>query len=84
MGAIENIVIIPDTNYFYIDEQKIRIFSTLSLKRYDKIIKSFEFNESYIQVKIFIPELVLNELLSQHKRKLERGIKNFKKYKKDS
>ena len=62
--------------------KKIRIFSTLSLKRYDKIIKSFEFNESYIQVKIFIPELVLNELLSQHKRKLERGIKNFKKIQK--
>ena len=82
MGAIENIVIIPDTNYFYIDEQKNQDFSTLSLKRYDKIIKSFEFNESDIPVKIFIPELVLNELLSQHKRKLEREIKKFKKIQK--
>lgn len=28
MNAIDNIVIIPDTNYFYIDEQKNQDFST--------------------------------------------------------
>lgn len=82
MGFIENIVIIADTNYFYIDEQRNMDLSDLSLKRYNKIIKSFEFNESDVHVKIFIPELVLRELLSQHKRKLEKEIKNFKKIQK--
>lgn len=34
--GIENIVIIADTNYFYIDEQRNRDLSDLSLKRYNK------------------------------------------------
>ena len=33
MGAIENIVIIPDTNYFYIDEQKNQDFLYFIIKK---------------------------------------------------
>lgn len=42
MGFIENIVIITDTNYFYIDEQRNKDLSDLSLKRYNKgYVKNF-------------------------------------------
>lgn len=79
MNIHDNIAIIPDTNYFYIDEKRKEDFSKLSLNRYYKIRNSFEFLEIPGEIKIFLPEVVLLELLSQYKMDLEREIKKYNK-----
>lgn len=82
MSASEKIAIIPDTNYLYMDEKRKDDFSKLSLKRYHKIKNSFEFLEISGKIEIFIPELVLLELLAQYKRDLKREIKTYENQKK--
>lgn len=77
MDIKEKIAIIPDTNYFYNDEKRKSDFSKLWLNRYYKLIKSFEFLEITGEVKIFIPELVLCELLSQYKKDLKNKIQKL-------
>ena len=81
MVITEKIAIIPNREYFDKDELNNADFSELSLSRYYKIMKSFEFLESSGEVSMFISDFVLSELLFIYSRNLEMQIKAFNKQK---
>lgn len=77
MDITEKIAIIPNIKYFEKDEKENKDLSKLSLSRYYKKMKSFEFLEITGEITIYIPKFVLYTLLSEYKQKLDNEIKKF-------
>lgn len=77
MDITEKIVIIPNIHYLHTKKKERNDFSKLSLSRYHKIRKSFEFLEISGEIEIVVPEFVLYGLISLYKRDLENEIKSF-------
>lgn len=77
MDISEKIAIIPNIKYFEKDEKENKDLSKLSLSRYYKKMKSFEFLEISGEITIYIPKFVLYKLLSGYKIKLNYEIEKF-------
>ena len=79
MQSSIEIAIIVDTNVFTPSAKKTRDLSKLPLEEYYKILKTLKLNELNYEVDIFFPEIVLLEMISHHKQKLIKELKQLEK-----
>lgn len=81
MPSNDKIVVIPDTNYFYNDEQEETTFFKLNMGSYFKFQKTISINNLDDKIQMYVPELVLCELIAHHKKYLKetesKEIKNI-------
>lgn len=73
---MERIALFFDTNYLFDDGRKGFSPNELNLDSYYKLNKTLKFVKLNDTITLFVPELVLCELLAQHKRKLKALIGN--------
>ena len=69
--------IILDTNILIPSNKKTHDFAKLHLDNYEKTLKSIKYSNLQEHVKIFLPEIVFLELLSNHKRNLTNEINKW-------
>lgn len=68
------ILIIPDTNFFHNDEQEDLCIHQLNLNSYYNLLNAIKFRKFDNELFIGIPELVLCELISHHKKDLQKVL----------
>lgn len=75
--ALNRIAVIYDTNNFIPSENKVFDLAKLNFEKYYKFKKTLKINGLEDKVKLFFPEIVLLELLSKHKQRLNERIKKL-------